>query len=610
MGETSPNHPSQQEEDDEASQHSQSVENATAKVLFALKDDPGEEEEFYMDAPSPEAKTPQIDDSNQEGATADDKGQMETDNQKPKDLIVEYASGRAAADINAKETVSDTGKPQKMAKKTTPKRLGKDGTFSRPRGQAPSGKSWNKGKGEWEEADKPPPIVTKAPSTTRKKDGSFPRPRGRPKKGLVWDGINGKWINSKELVDTTPDRPGKATKLAGDAERRPSEAKPSEVAKIIGMEVDVAKTTFHVKDSSRSLDPWARSAKKKHKTGRYTTKTERDAGGLMPRPPGRAKKGCKWDGILGQWVSESSQLPSATHKTGSQRAKKAKYNTKSPNKYLARGASKGDSPMPPSSSKRGTKRMATGIDRTTLSPPTKKKKASAPSGRLEIDASRKTIAALARSDLWSTDESVLLAAFETITALCEGESDDVEANRQAVYDTGVHMLVVKLLESHAGSLIFQKSGISLLFRLSTTTNNRIDEGLLSVGAVEAAVSAMLKYPDDVDIQAFGCVFLGNVTNSLDSWRRIQEQANNATFLFTLIFDVLDRHTDNGMVLEAVAFLMERSMVTGGEEMMQLLSEKFHGRIGTLLLAKKKFGALQPNLNERIKSFFTALANSL
>lgn len=637
MEKTSLRDPSQREEEDEASQHSN--ENSTAKVLFTPGDDPGDkgaDDDFYMGAHSPEAKARHIDASNQKVGTGD-KHRMDTDNQnsmleKPKDLGVEPTVGRAAADFKAKEQVAETGKSQKNSKKTTEKRMSKNGTFSQPPGRAPSGKIGKESKGEWAKSENPPPVATKASSTTQKKDKGIPRPRGRPPKGTVWDQINGKWITSKDHVDTAPGRHGKATKLADDAERPPSVAKPSEeTAKIIGMEVDVAKTTFHVKGSPFAASA-SRSIKNKGKTARsknsgFATRKERDAEGLLPRPPGRAKKGCMWDGVLGQWVADSSQLPSTSpngtmKKTGQQEGRETTRNTKGPNQSLKRDISQVDSTIPASSGKRRTKCTAAGSSRKVLSKQTKKP-ASAPFARsvlgVEIEASRKIIVALARSDLWSTDESVLLAAFEKITSFCEGESDDVEACRQAVYDTGVHMLVVKLLESHAGSLIFQQSGISLLFRLSTSTNNRIDEGLLSVGAVEAAVSAMLNFPNDVDIQAFGCVFLGNVTNSLDSWRRIQQQANNAPvsgshaedgFLFTFIFDILDRHMDSGMVLEAVAFLMERSMVTGGEEMMQLLSEKFHGRIGSLLLAKKKFGALQPNLNERIKSFFSALANAL
>ena len=81
----------------------------------------------------------------------------------------------------------------------------------------------------------------------------------------------------------------------------------------------------------------------------------------------------------------------------------------------------------------------------------------------EAKKAREKIVSLARNDLWSSDESTLANALDQLTSFCEDDSEDAEACRRALLETGVHALVVKVLERNPTSAVLQGKGLEVLF---------------------------------------------------------------------------------------------------------------------------------------------------
>lgn len=136
------------------------------------------------------------------------------------------------------------------------------------------------------------------------------------------------------------------------------------------------------------------------------------------------------------------------------------------------------------------------------------------------------IMALVRCDLWSTDADVLLRVLEQFAEYCEPETLEGESCRQALFQAGGHAVLVHRLEdkNFVQNKAVQAKGLEVLFHLSSSPEVIIENALLHMGAVQVAVSAMWRFPDDGDIQVFACVLVGNLTNSLPQWKEIVQQA--------------------------------------------------------------------------------------
>ena len=141
------------------------------------------------------------------------------------------------------------------------------------------------------------------------------------------------------------------------------------------------------------------------------------------------------------------------------------------------------------------------------------------------DARRDEIMKLARHELWSDNADVLLDALEQFAEFCEPENAQGEACRQALFAAGVHAVIVhRLATIFVQNEAVQGKGLEVLFHLSSSPVEMIEDALLHIGAVPVAVSAMTRFPGDADIQIFSCVLVGNLVNSLSGWDRIVQQA--------------------------------------------------------------------------------------
>lgn len=132
---------------------------------------------------------------------------------------------------------------------------------------------------------------------------------------------------------------------------------------------------------------------------------------------------------------------------------------------------------------------------------------------------------LARNELWSENAEVILATLEQFAEFCEPENAQGEACRQALFAAGVHAVIVhRLATIFAQNIAVQGKGLEVLFHLSSSPVEMIENALLHIGAVPVAVSAMARFPADAEIQIWSCVLVGNLVNSLSGWDRIVQQA--------------------------------------------------------------------------------------
>ena len=262
---------------------------------------------------------------------------------------------------------------------------------------------------------------------------------------------------------------------------------------------------------------------------------------------------------------------------------------------------------------------------------------------------RHEIMELARHEIWSEEATVLLRVLEQYAEYCEPETADGESCRQALFEAGVHAALVRRLGTHfAHDGAVQAKGLEVLFHLSSSPFEIIENALLYMGAVQVAVQAMWRFPNDSEIQVFACVLVGNLTNSLPNWNSILQQATEAkkslensstetqkssidhaeesgsvqeteekdvkespdaaaSYLLVAVQDAQQRHYDNEKIQEAVVFLLERCLSVAGSLMLEQLIASAPHCVNGLLLAKQKYPH-NPGISGRVKSFFQKLVS--
>ena len=347
---------------------------------------------------------------------------------------------------------------------------------------------------------------------------------------------------------------------------------------------------------------------------------------LIPRPRGRPKEGHVWDGVKGTWVpKESSEDGEEASRTNKDKSETKARRTKRPS--LTTSDSK------PAAAATTTTAAAA----TTTTPHAKRAKRGSMATPSSLEAlpspntksMRDQVVSIAREDLWNTDENVIIAALVKLSEMCEPDDMAGESCRQFIFESGVHTLVVKLLEQHMESKELQEKGLEVLFRVSASPRPIIEEALLSMGSVEVALKAMLKYPEEVEIQVFACVLLGNLTNTAGGWDAIQQsavkvqalnentsedkdgiqkdeasgEAAKTSQLLAAVQTAQQRHADNEKMQEAAAFFLDRSLSIAGKPVLDLLITTAPCCMHSLLLAKQMYGSYNPSLSRKVISFF-------
>jgi hypothetical protein len=119
----------------------------------------------------------------------------------------------------------------------------------------------------------------------------------------------------------------------------------------------------------------------------------------------------------------------------------------------------------------------------------------------EVDA-KTVIPHLLTVDLWSSDPTTVINAFEELGHLCHPDGKDTVVNRKLVHDTGGHLaysVIMKKWNFH-GDIQFR--GICAFGVASM--NEDFCNAAVQVGALEAIIVAMKNFPDDEYIQLSGC----------------------------------------------------------------------------------------------------------
>ena len=245
----------------------------------------------------------------------------------------------------------------------------------------------------------------------------------------------------------------------------------------------------------------------------------KENGKLVPRPRGRSKEGHDWDGVNGIWVPlEGAAKASGTSKPPAKR-KVASTGTK---RTTTSAKSLHHTPQP-AASKRAKSSSNSSNEAYNLSyrPTRNNRTSNSPSISARAKDMRDQIVQFARKDLWSDKEEVIRNALEKMVDFCD-DSADGERCREYIFGTGAHTLIVKLLERHRTSAALQSKGLELLFNLTISPDPADGEALISLGAVEVAYTAMLAYPTNASIQMFACILLGNLTMTVENWDTIQK----------------------------------------------------------------------------------------
>lgn len=105
-------------------------------------------------------------------------------------------------------------------------------------------------------------------------------------------------------------------------------------------------------------------------------------------------------------------------------------------------------------------------------------------------------------DLWSTDPTTVITAFEELGHLCHPDGVDAIQNRRLVHSTGGHLAYAVIMKkwNYHGDIQFR--GICAFGVASM--EDKFCTAAVQVGALEAIVVAMKNFPDDEYIQLSGC----------------------------------------------------------------------------------------------------------
>jgi hypothetical protein len=119
----------------------------------------------------------------------------------------------------------------------------------------------------------------------------------------------------------------------------------------------------------------------------------------------------------------------------------------------------------------------------------------------EVDA-KTVIPHLLTVDLWSSDPTTVITAFEELGHLCHPDGVDAEKNRKLVHNTGGHLAYAVIMKkwNYHGDIQFR--GICAFGVASM--DEEFCTAAVQVGALEAIVVAMKNFPDDEFIQLSGC----------------------------------------------------------------------------------------------------------
>ena len=143
-------------------------------------------------------------------------------------------------------------------------------------------------------------------------------------------------------------------------------------------------------------------------------------------------------------------------------------------------------------------------------------------------AARQQIVTTARVDLWSTDVTVLRAALTQLAKLCDPTHSHAESARRACFETGVHLLTIKLLERHGATV--QAPGLHLLWGLSMSSHRVIPDALVSMGAMEVAAKAVVVVVEkesslaNAAILVFAFRLLGDLVRRSGGWEAVRQHA--------------------------------------------------------------------------------------
>lgn len=241
--------------------------------------------------------------------------------------------------------------------------------------------------------------------------------------------------------------------------------------------------------------------------------------------------------------------------------------------------------------------------------------------------SRRQIADLARNDLFSNDVETLTDTFGKLTEFCQQGTLEADVCRRAFFESGVHNLVVRKLESNGNMSILQEKGLEVLFHMSASPWKMADECLLEMGTIGVALRAMHRFPEESKVQVFAAVLFGNLTTSVEGWKRVQEEATKAlgnngedgddavvkdssrggVLLLQCVIRALSRHRDDEEVQEAMAFLLDQCARVAGPTLFNLILEGEEQQqsgavVGGLVLAQRKFGTQNAAIHSRVTSF--------
>eukprot|EP00977_Amphora_coffeiformis_P004984 scaffold1060_cov196-Amphora_coffeaeformis.AAC.16 len=249
---------------------------------------------------------------------------------------------------------------------------------------------------------------------------------------------------------------------------------------------------------------------------------------------------------------------------------------------------------------------------------------------------RRQIADIARNELWSDKLEILTQACEQLSEICQQDSEETEPCRRALFETGIHNVLLRKMKTNADSALLQKKGLEVLFHMSASAWPMADECLLGMGAVPVALQAMQTFPDESGIQVFAAAIFGNLATSPQGWKRLQEEAtknnppvpivlpgeesNVATtedddnenssipkggaLILQAVMGALHRHKNDEETQEAMAFFLDHCARVvgsgGGPAFFDFLLE--HGATAGLVSAQRKFGAHNAAIRSRVTSF--------
>jgi hypothetical protein len=117
-------------------------------------------------------------------------------------------------------------------------------------------------------------------------------------------------------------------------------------------------------------------------------------------------------------------------------------------------------------------------------------------------------------DLWSDDKRVIARALYKLASIGFGGfgDDSPYENEVQMRVLGVHTALIQVLQKHVGCLLIQEKGMAALGSLSML---RETQNLLGdIGCVEVILASMVKYPDSVQVQLYGCFAIENLVAGL------------------------------------------------------------------------------------------------